>query len=115
MGLIIYIYRQGHSELLNTILKAGLHSDGALSEEWGDFFGDELKAHPREIVAGLSQFSVKDQAEICWLAGAGDGGGMADGTLARVLSNLAKIDNNVAARCAANVRKGNRDAEVSNQ
>jgi hypothetical protein len=115
MGLIIHLYKQGHSELLDTILKAGRHSDGALSEELGDFFGNELNTHPNQIVAGLSQFSFEDQAGICWMAGAGDGGGIARSTLVQVLGKLAKIEGKVAARCAANVRKGARDAAVSNQ
>jgi len=115
MGLIIRVYSLGHSELLSTILMAERHSDGALSEELGDFFGNELKTHPNEIIAGLSQLSIEDQSQICWSAGAGDGGGMADATLAQVLRNLAKIDSKVAARCAINVRRGGRDAEVSDQ
>ena len=115
MGLIIRMYHRGHSEVLNTILKAGPHSDGALSEELGDFFGSALGTQPRKIILAMSDFSVQDQTAICSLAGSGDCGGMAPDTETRVLRNLAKINGKVAARCALNVRKGNSEADAANQ
>jgi hypothetical protein len=47
MGLIILLYRHGRPELLKTILEAGPHSDAALAEELGNFFGEELQSHPK--------------------------------------------------------------------
>jgi hypothetical protein len=115
MGLLILIYKQGHSEVLKTILKAALHSDGALSEELGDFFGNALRTQPRKIILAISDFSAQDQAAICSLAGSGGGGGMAPDTEARVLRNLATINGKVAARCALNIRDGNGEAGGANQ
>jgi hypothetical protein len=115
MALIIRIYQQGHSELLKTIIKAAIHSDGALSEELGDFFGSALRTQPRKIILAISEFPVQDQAAICSLAGSGDGGGMAADTEARVLRNLATINGKVAARCALSVRNEGKGADATNQ
>jgi len=115
MGLIILVYKHGHQELLEPILKAGQHSDGALSEELGDFYGDELTSHTRVFVSALSGFSPKDQDSICWLAGGADGGGMGAEAEARAVHNLMALKSAVSSRCARNVRKGNADAEASNQ
>jgi len=115
MSLIILIYKHGHHELLEPILEAGLHSDGALSEELGDFYGEELESRTQEFVAALSGLALKNRDAACWLAGAADGGGMAPKTEARVIHNLMVLKSPVADRCARGVRTGNGDAEASSR
>lgn len=115
LDLIIKIYRQGHPELMETILKTGPRSNAGMAQELGTFFEEDLKSHPKQFVSVLSGFSVSDQKSICRLAGRMDGGGLPPGDEAEISRKTRPINSSVARDCTRNVRKGNRLAQQANR
>lgn len=115
--LLIDLYERGDCTVLDPLLDAGAHSDAALSEMLGTFYGEVLEKHPRAFLRALAPRAAKEQRELAWLAGGLDGGGMADSELREVRSKLRQIGRRrhdqlgtVARRCLVEVEAVN--AEV---
>lgn len=111
---LIGLYHQGHKEILRSLLAGCRHSDGALSEELGPFYAEQLVRNSKEFVTELAAFTPKEQRAICLLAGAEDGGGMNPKTERKVLANLKTVGGVVSNRCAREVRDGNQTADENN-
>src|SRR6185369_4146873 len=88
---LVDLYNHGDRSLLGPLLNAGLHSDGALSELLGVFHSDVLTKNPRAFLSALRSRIRKQQRDLCWLAGATDGGGMPTEDLRRVRQSLRAI------------------------
>jgi hypothetical protein len=73
---VIAFYNRGDHSLLKPLLDAGLSSDGALSEELGDFYSNVLSTNPRRFLTSIRSRPVKQKRQLCWMAGATDGSGM---------------------------------------
>ena len=112
---LIGLYHQGHQEILRSLLAGCRNSDGALSEELGPFYSEQLERHPKNFVTTLATFAPKEQHSICWLAGAEDGGGMNPKTERKVLANLKTIGGVVSNRCAREVREANQTEDENNR
>jgi hypothetical protein len=115
MALLIYLYQQGHRELLVPLLSRYDGWNAATTEGLGTFYAEELAKYPADFLADLSTFEPKRQLELCTAAGGTDGSGMPPGMEARVANNLKRIGGEEALRCARGVRTGNRDAEAANR
>jgi hypothetical protein len=107
---VVQLYERGHHEVLGALLAAGFRSDGALSEMLGDFYGEVLTKSPSRFIAEVRRLDAPTQKEVCWLAGSGDGGGMA-GDLDRARRGLKRIGDEVALRCLREVEEGNRASD----
>jgi hypothetical protein len=111
---VIDLYNRGDYSLLKPLLDAGLSSDGALSEELGDFYSNVLSRNPRRFLAAVRSHPVKQEAHLCWMAGVTDGGGMETQMLRNVRRSLRVISSrrddilsSVARTCLANVNRAN--------
>jgi hypothetical protein len=111
---VIAFYDRGDHSLLKPLLDAGLSSDGALSEELGDFYSNVLSTNPRRFLTSIRSRPVKQKRQLCWMAGATDGGGMGTTMLRDVRHSLAVISSqrndqlsSVARICLANVTRAN--------
>jgi hypothetical protein len=69
-GYVIGLYHGGHRDVLTPLLRAGSHSDGALSELLGPFYGEVLVTEPSEFIVALHQLTTQAQGAVCTLAGA---------------------------------------------
>ncbi len=75
-GYVIDLFDRGDRTLLPPLIDIGRHSDGALAEEMGPFYGETLWKQPRLFLLELARLAPNGQREICWLAATGDGSGM---------------------------------------
>jgi hypothetical protein len=113
-GYLIGLYDHGDQSLLQPLLNAGLHSDGALAEILGDFYSDVLSKKTRAFLSAVGSRPRTQQRHLCWMAGHTDGSGMRPEMLRRVQHSLRVISsqrNNslspVARVCLANVNRAN--------
>ena len=113
--ILIGLYRQGHEELLRSLLAGGRNSDGALSEEIFPFYAEELAHNPGDFLAVLATFAPKEQSYICEWAATGDGGGMPPDVTHKVLRNLRNAGGAVAARCARSYKVGDQGVEENDR
>jgi len=111
---VIAFYNRGDYSLLRPLLDAGLSSDGALSEELGDFYSKVLLKNPRRFLKSVRLRPVKQKHQLCWMAGAVDGSGMEPQMLRSVRHSLRVISSrrtdslsSVARICLANVNRAN--------
>jgi hypothetical protein len=115
MELLIRLYEQGHKEFLLPLLRDFNGNNVATSEGLGWFYGDLLEKNPRDFLTALATFPNRKQMDLCYAAGAEDGGGMSPKTERKVLANLKEIGSDVAISCARSVRSGNQDADEASQ
>lgn len=111
---VIAFYNRGDYSLLRPLLDAGPSSDGALSEELGDFYSKVLLKNPRRFLASVRLRPVKQQQQLCWMAGAVDGSGMEPQMLFSVRHSLRVISSrrtdslsSSARICLTNVNRAN--------
>ena len=108
-AFLIVLYKRGHKELLEPLMLVGKDTNGAaLAEEVGDFCSEVLLKRPAEFLDTIRQFPARTQRQVCELAGAGDGGGMAPADLKRVRKQLTAKSDEVATRCWRGVETSNR-------
>ena len=67
--LLIGLYHRSHREVLYPILRAGLHSNGALSELLGSFYGELLVNAPADFMSSLRRLGAPGQEAACGLVG----------------------------------------------
>jgi hypothetical protein len=114
-GFLIGLYYGGHRDVLTPLLMAGLHSDGALSELLGPFYGEMLVTDPSDFAARLRQLSTPAQESVCTLAGGSDGGRMEPSKFQQVQQRLRRIGDDVALQCLRHLENSNRQAEENNK
>lgn len=102
-GYLIDLYKQGDKYLLKPLLDAGLHSDAALSELLGSFFGELLSEQPVEFLNALYPRPRKDQEKLACLAAGMDGSGMSNEMYIETRTKLQRIS----------IQKNNRLAGVA--
>jgi hypothetical protein len=108
-AFLIVLYERGHKELLEPLMLVGKDTNGAaLAEEVGDFCSVVLLKSPAEFLDTIRRFPPRTQRQVCELAGAGDGGGMAPADLKRVRKQLTAKSDEVATRCWRGVEASNR-------
>jgi hypothetical protein len=106
-GFLVALYKSGHDELLPPLLAAWVTDHAALLELLGDFYSDVLTEEPAKFLRSLEPFPIATQNSICGLAGAGDGGGIAQETLQKARKRLKAVGSEVALRCLRQVEKAN--------
>jgi hypothetical protein len=111
---VIDLYHRGDHSVLKPLLDAGLSSDGDLSEELGSFYANVISQNTRTFLSSLRSRPTKQQAHLCWMAGATDGSGMGTEMLRDVRYSLRVITSrhndtlsSVARVCLANVNRAN--------
>lgn len=97
--LLIRLYKLGHSDVLQPLVAAGVHSDGAMSELLGVFYGSVLKNHAGQFVQAAKRLSPSEQESVCELAASGDGGGIDPKVGSQIRRSLHAIGGTVAVRC----------------
>jgi len=114
VGNVIALYDRGDHSLLKPLLDAGLSSDGGLSEELGGFYSEVVTKTPRLFLAAVKWRSMRQQRDLCWMAGAVDGSGMSSDTLHDVRRSLRAISSrhgdrlsSVANVCLAEINRAN--------
>jgi len=105
--LLIRLDELGHHDVLQPLLAAGVHSDAAVSELLGTFYGRVLLEHTTEFLDAIRPFSASEQKTICYLAGSADGAGMASKDVSRARHDLKRIGDSVALRCLRQVETAN--------
>lgn len=108
------VYDHGDKTLLPLLVRAGAHSDGALSEILGTFYSDVLTKSPRPLLVAIARLSSKEQKSVIFLAATGDGSGIPEedlSTVSRKLSVLVRdksvVVRHIAARLLAEVQAQN--------
>ncbi len=102
---VIALYEDGDPSVLKALLRAGLHSDAALSEVLGDFYADVLIKNTRTFLVNVRVFPPVQQRALCESAGWRDGGGMSPDELKTVQVRLKEINGNSALQCAEALAK----------
>ena len=87
---------------------------GALAEILGDFFSGVLSKTPRVFLASVRSRALRQQRQLCWMAGTADGDGLGTEMLRDVRHSLQVISSrrndplsSVARTCLANVNRAN--------
>lgn len=112
---LIGLYHGGHRDVLAPLLRAGLHSDGALSELLGPFYGEVLVTGPSDFLAALRQLTAPGQESVCTLAGGADGGGMEPNRFQQAKERLRRAGDRTALQCLGHLEKGNQQAAENNK
>src|SRR5690242_15605031 len=97
--LLIRLYERGHSDVLQPLVAAGVHSDGAMSELLGVFYGSVLKNHAGQFLQAARRLSPSGQKSVCKLAASGDGGGIDSKDGSQIRRSLRAVGGTVAVRC----------------
>ncbi len=84
-------FYRGDQALLPLLIRTGLRADGALATDLADFYADLLSTRPELFLEQLRGFSPSDQGQLAWLAGTGDGGGLAPDELKTIVANLHRL------------------------
>jgi hypothetical protein len=107
-------YNRGDHSVLKPLLAAGLSSDGALSQDLGVFYSGVISKSPRRFLSAIAWRPVKHQRDLCWMAGATDGGGMSKDLYRGVRGSLSAIVRRrndpvapVAKVCLTEIKKAN--------
>lgn len=106
------LFNRGHHEVLAALLHAAKDSDGAGSEALGAFYPQVIAEHPDLFVKVLRSLPGQERESVCWLAGSGDGGGVARGDVQRMRRGLSVIHDDVAAACLRKIEKTAQELEV---
>ena len=114
-GFLVRLYQQGHHEVLQALMIAGMNSDGALSEMLGPFYGDVLFKDPSGFIAGLRQLDGPHQKRVCHLASSGDDGGLAPEALQKARRRLKRIADDVALQCLQEIEASERESEINSR
>jgi len=112
--LLIGLYESGHREVLQPLLTMGPHSDAALAETLGEFYGDLLSRRPLEFLTAIRPTAVRIQSDLCLLAGGEDGSGMPPNDLKQVREQLKHLGDDVALRCLEQIETVNKQIEKDN-
>lgn len=105
-GYVIDLFDRGDRTLLPLLIDIGPHSDGALAEEMGPFYGETLWKQPRLFLLALARLAPKGQREVCWLAATGDGSGMSSEKMEHdIRHNLRRFSEGRGDRLASVARK----------
>ena len=113
--LLMGLYNMGHHEVLYSLLRAGQHSDAALSELLGPFYQTVLISTPTDFMASLRRLDSSGRNAVCTLAGGGDGGGMDPSDFEQSQQNLKRVGNSIASDCLRHLENSYREAEESNK
>jgi hypothetical protein len=70
--LLQRLIKKGHTDLLPELLRASEWSDGALSESLSDFFVDQLRTAPQDLVLQLSRQPSGVRRSVCRQIGYGE-------------------------------------------
>lgn len=112
---LIGLHHRGHRDVLAPLLTAGFHSDGALSELLGPFYGEVLVTEPSGFLAALRQLAAPAQESVCTLAGGADGGGLEPSRFQQAKERLRRAGDRVALECLRHLEKGNQQAAENNK
>src|SRR5438874_9312281 len=88
-GEVLTWYRCGESTLIDPLLAASAHSDGAMSDLLGGFLGDLIVAKPELLLRHVSRRSTVEQQAIGQLAL--DGGEISDEAIQKVEADLKRL------------------------
>jgi hypothetical protein len=101
-GEVLTWYDCGDSSLIDPLLAASAHSDGAMSDLLGVFLGDLAVAKPELLLRHVSRRSVAEQQAIADLTL--DGGEIADDQLPKFHAALKRLASSRDARIAKTSR-----------
>jgi hypothetical protein len=109
---LIYLYRNGHPEILPPLLSSSANNynaDGA--ESLGSFISEEVVKSPKDFLDALRSFPPSKQERVCSVAGAAGGGGMAPPDLRGARKQLGALNDEVARRCLLQIEHATKPAE----
>ena len=95
-------YDCGDSALIDPLLAASAHSDGAMSDLLGAFLGDLIVAKPELLLRHVSRRSISEQQAIGELAL--DGGEISEDQIPKVRADLTRLAAGGDARIAKTSR-----------
>ncbi|MDT7541033.1 MAG: hypothetical protein QOE33_937 [Acidobacteriota bacterium] len=109
------LYKQGDKNVMTNLMDVAPHSDGALSESLGVFFGELICEKPRTFLAAVARRPRSERENLLFLASAGDGSGMPCRHLPVLRRRLKNISTNrsdklssLARECLVQVNKNNK-------
>lgn len=102
--LVIRLFENGHGDVLQVLIRAGAHADGAVAEALGPFYASVLKRETRSFLQGVAALPSSDQDSVCELAVGGDGSGIDPTESWRIQQALKAIGGTTAAQCLHHFR-----------
>jgi hypothetical protein len=106
---LIFLYEHGHPEILAPLLSSNANSyNAAGSESVGSFMSELVAKSPKEFLDAVRSFPPSKQERVCFLAGAGDGGGITPAELRKVRKQLGAMNEETARRCLQQIEKANK-------
>jgi hypothetical protein len=73
---VVKLYKRGDHSVLRNLMDVAPNSDGALSEELGEFFSEILCDRPRDFLTAVLKRNIGEHENLLFLAAVADGGGM---------------------------------------
>ena len=84
-------FERGDGSLLTILVRTGLYADGALATDLAVFYDEMLTTKPEVFLGQLGRYKAADRKKLAALAATGDGSGIEEEQLAKIVANLKRL------------------------